>query len=62
MAKFIISAALEAARVYAEVEADSMEEAMRIAKSSDIDWQDEEWVSPPTPISITGEQGHMREF
>lgn len=60
MPKFTICAAVSA-RVYADVEAESMDEAVRLAEDY-LDWSDEEWVERPRPVSITDEQGHRREL
>lgn len=46
--------------VFAEVEAGSVEEAMRIVETGDIDWTDEEWLDYPNPVSIVDELGHVQ--
>ena len=39
--------------VYSTIEADSMEEAWKIAnKDTELDWDSEEWISLPEPVSI----------
>lgn len=61
--EFTICAKIEG-RVYATIEADSMEEAMEIATHNYIpDWDNEEWISSPTPVNIlNNETNEMRDF
>lgn len=45
-------------RVYASVTAGSVEEALELVK--DYDWNCEEWVAEPVPVSITNEKTKER--
>ena len=59
--KYILCAAVEA-RVYAEISADSFEEALQIQKDENPEWKDEEWVSTLKLVNITNATGETRDL
>ena len=61
--EYTVCAAVKS-RVYTTVEANSFEEAMKKVReqSNFLDYDNEEWVSTPTPVYVQDKTGKIKEF
>ncbi len=49
--------------VFANVEADSIEEAIEIVQNDDdLDWNNEQWMADPIPISIRDNEANKVRY